>query len=65
MQEGRLNDARRERIRELIRTLEAANDRVRVLWEEEDTVFERRSLSSKETEAGQDSKDAADHLWES
>jgi len=54
-----MNPARRERIRELVRELEAVQERVQALVIEEDDAFEGRSYASKETESGMGSKDAA------
>lgn len=59
-----MNEARRDRVRELIQALESLNQRVQVLWEEEDKAFEGRPLSSKETSAGKISEDAAHFLGE-
>ena len=59
-----MNEARRERIRELLRMLESAQERVQALWTEEDSAFEGRSRPSKETQAGEISGDAAHFLCE-
>jgi hypothetical protein len=57
-----MDQARRERIRELIRTLESAQRQVHDLWIAEESAFEGRSPPSKETELGQISSNAADDL---
>jgi hypothetical protein len=59
-----MNEARRDRVRELIQMLESLQGRVQVLWEEEDKAFEGRPLSSKETGSGKISEDAAHFLSE-
>jgi hypothetical protein len=45
-----MDQARRERIRELMRTLESAQRQVHDLWIAEESAFEGRSPPSKETE---------------
>ena len=59
-----MNEARRDRVRELIQMLESLQGRVQALWEEEDKAFEGRPLSSMETGAGKISEDAAHFLCE-
>jgi hypothetical protein len=59
-----LNEARRERIRELVRMLESAQEQVHAIWIEEDKAFEDRSPPSKETESGNISETAAHFLSE-
>jgi hypothetical protein len=59
-----MNEARRERIRELIRMLESAQEQVQALCREEDSAFDGRSSPSRETGAGKISEDAAHFLCE-
>ena len=59
-----MDKARRERLGELIRMLQSAQERVHHLWIEEQGAFENRSSASKETELGQISSDAVHHLEE-
>ena len=59
-----MNDGRGERIRELIRTLEGAPERVRAIWMEEEGAFDDRSPPSKETESGYTSENAVHYLEE-
>ena len=53
-----MNEARRERIRQLIRTLASAQEKVEEILEEEGGAFEDRSAPSQETESGNVSKEA-------
>lgn len=57
-----MNEARRERTRELIRALESAEEQVQALLIEEENAFEGRSAASRETESGNISEDAVYHL---
>jgi hypothetical protein len=59
-----MNEARRERIRELIRTLERAGEQVQALLIDEEEAFECRSAASRETELGNFSEDAVRRLDE-
>ena len=59
-----MDQARRERLRELIRMLQSAQQQVHGLWIEEQRAFEDRSPPSKETELGQISSEAVHHLEE-
>ncbi len=59
-----MNEARRERTRELIRMLESVQEQVQALLTEEDSAFEDRSSPSRETVAGKISEDAAYFLCE-
>lgn len=54
-----MDQARRERVRELIRTLNSVQQQVHDLWNEEERD---RSPPSKETELGQTSRDVVFHL---
>jgi hypothetical protein len=57
-----MNEARRERIRELIRTLESAEEQLQAILIDEENASEGRTAASKETELGTGSEDAMDHL---
>lgn len=57
-----MDQARRERLRELIQALKSAQEQVHNLWIEEESAFEGRKPPSKETELGQFSSDAVHHL---
>jgi hypothetical protein len=57
-----MDQARRERIRELIRVLESTQGQIHDLWVEEEIEFDSRSAPSKETRSGQDSKGAVEDL---
>jgi|SRR5215813_413030 len=57
-----MNEARRERVRELIQALEAAQERLQAILIDEEQAFGDRSQSSKETESGGVSQAALDHL---
>jgi hypothetical protein len=57
-----MNEARRERIRELIRTLESAEEELQALLIDEENTFAGRTAASKETEFGIVSENAVDHL---
>jgi ribosome recycling factor len=59
-----MDDGRRKRIRELIQTLEAANEQVRAILKEEEDAFDDRSPPSKETRSGYISEDAMRNLEE-
>lgn len=59
-----MNDARRERVRELVRTLESVGEQVRTILNEEASAFEGRSAASRETESGNVSEGASFHLGE-
>jgi hypothetical protein len=60
-----MNEARRGRIRELIRTLESAQEQVHALLVEEESAFEDRKRPSRESEAGKISEEAVRCLCES
>ena len=59
-----MDQARRERIRELIRTLESAQRQVHDLWIAEESAFEGRSppLGQISINAADDLERAMDHL---
>ena len=57
-----MNEARRERIRELIRILESAEKHLQALLVDEENASEGKTAASKETELGTGSENAADHL---
>ena len=57
-----MNEAGRERIRELIRILESAEKQLQALLIDEENAYEDRTAASKETESGTVSEDAMDHL---
>ena len=59
-----MNEARRGRIRELIRTLESAEEQVHALLVEEEGAFEDRKSPSRESEAGKISEEAVRCLRE-
>jgi hypothetical protein len=59
-----MNEARTGRIRELIRTLESAQEQVHALLVEEENAFEDRKSPSRQSEAGKISEEAVRCLGE-
>jgi hypothetical protein len=57
-----MNEARRERIRELIGMPEGIQEQVEMYFQEEEAAFDDRSPPSKETELGIISKEAVQSL---
>jgi hypothetical protein len=57
-----MDQARRERLRELVRILEPVQEEIHDIWLDEEGAFDRRSAPSKETESGQISIEAIDCL---
>jgi hypothetical protein len=62
--EQQMNEARRGRIRELIRILESAQEQVHAILVEEESAFEDRKSPSKESGAGKISEEAVRCLCE-
>jgi hypothetical protein len=59
-----MDQARRERIRELMRILEPIQNEIHDIWLDEEGAFDRRSTPSRETQSGQTSSEAIDSLSE-
>ena len=59
-----MDQARRERIREIIRFLGSAQSEVHEIWLDEEAAFDGRYAPSKETQSGQISSEAIDSLSE-
>lgn len=57
-----MNEARRERIRELIRMLETVEEQIHSHLQEEEAAFGGRSQSSKDTDLGRVSEQAVEFL---